>query len=83
MKLSTSCSLPIDGNSSILLQLFNGRNKILAWLDEGKHVILDRYVFSGVAYSAAKGLDLDWCLACDRGLPKPDLLFFIQIEPES
>ncbi|GAV55553.1 hypothetical protein ZYGR_0AV01850 [Zygosaccharomyces rouxii] len=46
----------------------------------GKHVIMDRYVYSGLAYSLAKdidGMDLDWCLQPDKGLIKPDLLFFL------
>ena len=30
-------------------------------LKSGTTVIIDRYAFSGVAFSAAKGLDLDWC----------------------
>ena len=51
-------------------------------LNQGKNVILDRYVYSGVAYSAAKGLDFNWCLTCDIGLPKPDLIFYIEINNE-
>lgn len=51
-------------------------------LNQGKNVILDRYVYSGVAYSAAKGLDFNWCLNCDIGLPKPDLIFYIEINNE-
>lgn len=46
----------------------------------GKHVIMDRYVYSGIAYSLAKdvnGMDFDWCLQPDKGLIKPDLLFFL------
>lgn len=47
---------------------------------QGKHVILDRYVYSGIAYSAAKGIknmDLNWCLQPDKGLLKPDLTLFL------
>ena len=41
-------------------------------LDAGQHVLIDRYAYSGVAFSAAKaGMDLDWCRGPDRGLPKP------------
>jgi len=33
---------------------------------------VDRYAFSGVAFSAAKdGLSLEWCKQPDRGLPRP------------
>lgn len=52
------------------------RNLLLA----GKHVVLDRYVFSGIAYSAAKGvagMDRNWCLQPDKGLLKPDLTLFL------
>jgi dTMP kinase len=45
-------------------------------------VICDRYAYSGAAFSAAKGLDLDWCKAGDVGLPKPDLVLYFDIEPE-
>ena len=46
----------------------------------GTHVIVDRYAFSGVAFSAAKpGLSLDWCRQPDRGLPKPDLVCFLDV----
>ncbi|GAV28126.1 hypothetical protein PMKS-001594 [Pichia membranifaciens] len=49
-------------------------------LQGGTVVILDRYVYSGVAYSAAKGLDFQWCLNPDVGLPKPDLTVFLQFK---
>jgi len=52
------------------------RNKLLM----GDNVIMDRYVYSGVAYSAAKGIegmDLEWCYSCDRGLVRPDLTLFL------
>lgn len=38
----------------------------------------DRYAYSGVAFSAAKGLDVDWCKKTDSGLPKPDLVIFLK-----
>merc|ERR1711964_862874 len=46
----------------------------------GTSVICDRYAFSGVAYSTAKGLDFAWCQAPDRGLPTPDGVFFLHID---
>lgn len=49
----------------------------------GTNVILDRYVYSGIAYSAAKdvdGMDLQWCLNPDKGLLKPDLTLFLTNE---
>ena len=41
-------------------------------LTAGQNVIIDRYAFSGVAFSAAKdGMSFEWCQQPDRGLPKP------------
>ncbi len=44
----------------------------------------DRYAYSGVAYTSAKsGFDVDWCKQCDRGLPKPDLVCFMDTKATS
>jgi dTMP kinase len=51
-------------------------------LSNGVTLVLDRYASSGAAYSAAKGLSLDWCKAPDRGLPKPDLVIFLDVPIE-
>ena len=53
---------------------------MLRYLNKGHHIILDRYAHSGVAYSAAKGLNIDWCKNCDRGLWKPDVNIFLSID---
>lgn len=45
-------------------------------------MLCDRYAFSGVAFSAAKGLPLAWCRASDVGLPAPDLTLFLDLAPE-
>ncbi|ODQ82731.1 hypothetical protein BABINDRAFT_169919 [Babjeviella inositovora NRRL Y-12698] len=51
-------------------------------LNQGTFVVLDRYVYSGIAYSAAKGLDFDWCASPDKGLPQPDLVIFLTMSTE-
>ncbi|KAG0306499.1 hypothetical protein BGZ98_002275, partial [Dissophora globulifera] len=48
-------------------------------LRAGTHLIVDRYAYSGVAFSSAKGLDLEWCKNPDRGLVRPDLTFFLDL----
>jgi len=53
-----------------------------AKLAAGTLVLCDRYAFSGVAFSAAKGLPLAWCRAPDVGLPAPDLSLFLDLAPE-
>ncbi|KAG6918173.1 hypothetical protein DXG01_016158 [Tephrocybe rancida] len=49
----------------------------------GTAVICDRYAFSGIAFSASKGLPYEWCRAPDIGLPAPDLTLFLDITPEA
>ncbi|KAJ1493055.1 thymidylate kinase-domain-containing protein [Baffinella frigidus] len=52
-------------------------------LNDGETLVVDRYAFSGVAFSAAKGtLSMDWCKGPDRGLPKPDLVLFLDVSAE-
>ena len=55
--------------------------EILKDLEAGITLICDRYAFSGVAYSAAKGLDFEWCKNIDKGLIQPDITFYIDIDP--
>jgi dTMP kinase len=57
--------------------------EIYAALMVGTHVVVDRYAYSGVAFSAAKdGLSIGWCKQPDQGLPKPDLVCFLDVSPE-
>lgn len=51
-------------------------------LESGITLIVDRYAFSGVAYTRAKpGFTADWCANTDAGLPKPDLVIFLHASP--
>lgn len=51
-------------------------------LKSGTTLIVDRYSYSGVAFSSAKGLDVDWCKAPEVGLLAPDLVVYLNIPPE-
>ena len=46
------------------------------------HKVCDRYCYSGVAFSAAKGMDMDWCKACDKGLIAPDCIIYLDMPVE-
>lgn len=52
----------------------------------GKSIVMDRYIYSGIAYSLAKkGAEMDsydWLYGPDKGLPKPDLTLFLTISLE-
>ncbi|KAF6113531.1 deoxythymidylate kinase [Phyllostomus discolor] len=52
-------------------------------LSQGVTLIVDRYAFSGVAFTSAKEhFCLDWCKQPDMGLPKPDLVMFLHLQLE-
>ena len=59
-------------NNEFLHLLFSAnrwelRDQILNKLNQGNVVIIDRYAYSGIAYSGAKGLDIAWCKSPDKG----------------
>lgn len=55
-------------------------------IESGTTVVVDRYYYSGIVYSAAKNkadLSLQWAKAPDVGLPKPDMVIFLDIGTET
>ena len=52
-------------------------------LNEDKIVICDRYTHSGIAYSHAKGLPIDWCCQSDNGILMPDLIIYLSMSAEA
>src|SRR5437773_8140701 len=54
---------------------------ILPALWEGKLVIADRFLFTGLARDVARGLDLDWVLKLYEPLLWPDLVFYFSVSP--
>ncbi|PQE16411.1 thymidylate kinase protein [Rutstroemia sp. NJR-2017a BVV2] len=56
---------------------------------KGYTIVCDRYYYSGMVYTSAKypdtspkKLDLKWCKNPEVGLPKPDLVVFLDLEAE-
>lgn len=59
-------------------------DNIKAYLDNGIHVLCDRYFYSGIAYSVGRyNLDLDWCCKTEEGLIVPDLVFYFTASMET
>ena len=58
------------------------RSTITSLLESGTTVLADRYAFSGIAFSASKGLPYEWCRGPDINLPAPDLTLFLDLAPE-
>ncbi|BES89451.1 unnamed protein product [Nesidiocoris tenuis] len=59
--------------------------EIKSKLEKGCTLIVDRYSYSGVAYSSAKEKktsSFQWYKNPEEGLPKPDAVFYLNLEPE-
>ena len=54
---------------------------VLPALWDGKVVIADRFLFTGLARDVARGLDLDWVLKLYQPLVWPDLVFYFSVSP--
>ena len=48
-------------NYGAVFWLFTDRGLMESKLLSGTTLVVDRYSYSGVAFSAAKGLDIEWC----------------------
>lgn len=59
------------------------KDEIMDILKSGKNIICSRYTYSGVAYSSAKGLNYEWCINTEKGLPKPDILFYLDVNTKT
>lgn len=57
-------------------------SKIREKLESGMILILDRYIASGIAFSIAKGLSKEWCIAPDSGLLAADITFHLELPAE-
>lgn len=78
-------SIEIDDHVVHLIYSANRWEKMVELRDEllkGTTLIVDRYSYSGVAYSFAKGYDIEWCKSSDNGIINPDLVIYLQIPTE-
>uniref|UniRef100_A0A1Q3EVR0 Thymidylate kinase n=1 Tax=Culex tarsalis TaxID=7177 RepID=A0A1Q3EVR0_CULTA len=65
------------------LNRWEARKQMEQLLQDGTTLIVDRYSYSGVAFSSAKGLDMEWCKAPEAGLLKPDLVILLTLTSEA
>ena len=56
-------------------------NELSSWLNAGKIVIANRYSPSNLTYGISRGFDQDWLLNLESGLPDPDLVIVLDIDP--
>ena len=57
--------------------------EIMPALKEGKIVLADRYVFTGIARDVARGLDRDWSMSLYAPIRWPDMVFFFSASPQT
>jgi dTMP kinase len=58
-------------------------DQVLPALWQGKLVIADRFLFTGLARDVARGLDLDWVLKLYQPLVWPDLVFHFAVTADT
>ncbi len=56
--------------------------EIRAAFNSMDYMILDRYKASGLAYGLITGLDMEWCIQLESGLPDPDYTFLFDTPVE-
>jgi dTMP kinase len=59
------------------------KEEIEKMLQNGTIIIMDRYYQSNIVYGLSNGLDLNWLINLDKGLPKEDIVIILEIEPET
>jgi dTMP kinase len=50
--------------------------------EQNKIIILNRYYQSNLAYGLANGLNFEWLINLDNGLPKEDIVIILDIDPD-
>ena len=55
------------------------KKEIESMVESGAIVIMNRYWQSNLIYGAANGMDTDWLLKLDKGLPKEDVVIVILV----
>jgi dTMP kinase len=56
---------------------WEARPKLEATISSADATIVNRYTGSNLAYGTSSGLDLDWLLNLEAGLPQPDLVLVL------
>ena len=52
-------------------------------LNKGDIVVSDRYYYSNWVYQSIEGVDMDWLMEINKFFKKPDLVFLIDVSPQT
>ena len=59
------------------------KKEIDSMMDNGTVLILNRYYQSNLVYGMSNGLNINWLLNLDKGLPKEDLVIVLEVNPKT
>ena len=57
------------------------KKEIESMLENGTIIVMNRYWQSNLVYGAANGMDINWLLRLDKGLPKEDITLVVLVNP--
>lgn len=57
------------------------KKEIESMLENGTIIVMNRYWQSNLVYGVANGMDINWLLRLDKGLPKEDVVLVILVNP--
>jgi dTMP kinase len=57
------------------------KKEIESMLENGTIIVMNRYWQSNLVYGVANGMDTNWLLGLDKGLPKEDIVLVILVNP--
>ncbi|MGH9990468.1 MAG: dTMP kinase [Nitrososphaera sp.] len=57
------------------------KKEIESMLENGTIIVMNRYWQSNLVYGVANGMDINWLLRLDKGLPKEDITLVILVNP--
>jgi dTMP kinase len=57
------------------------KKEIESMLENGTIIVMNRYWQSNLVYGVANGMDINWLLRLDKGLPKEDIVLAILVNP--
>jgi dTMP kinase len=57
------------------------KKEIESMLENGTIIVMNRYWESNLVYGVANGMDVNWLLRLDKGLPKENIVLVIMVNP--
>jgi dTMP kinase len=58
------------------------KKDIESMIEKGTIIVMDRYYQSNLVYGVSHGLNLNWLLNLDRGLPREDVVIVLEVSPD-